>query len=156
MSISKTLFPKKPPMLPPEIQEAVVAAIRAAERRTTGEIRVFMEHRCTFMDAIDRAIEVFATLQMAQTEERNAVLVYVAVKDQQFAIYGDEAIYQKAGGPHFWERAAMILQAALRRGDIAGGLTACIGELGTALSNHFPYDSEVEKNELPDEIVFGK
>jgi uncharacterized membrane protein len=150
------LFWKKKPMLPAEVQEAVVAAIQQAESHTTGEIRVFMEHHCAFMDALHRAIELFASLGMEQTEERNAILVYVAIKDKQFAIYGDEAIYQKAGGPHFWERAAQILQAALRKGDMANGLVACITELGTALANHFPYDSDVEKNELPDEIVFGK
>jgi uncharacterized membrane protein len=146
----------KKPMLPADVQEAVVAAIRQAELRTTGEIRVFMEHRCAYMDALDRAIELFSTLGMEQTEERNAIIVYVAITDKQFAIYGDQEIYHKAGGPHFWERAAQILQAALRSGDMAGGLVACINELGSALANHFPYDSEVEKNELPDEIVFGK
>jgi uncharacterized membrane protein len=150
------MFRTKKPMLPPDVQEAVVAAIRHAEQRTTGEIRVFIEHRCSYMDAIDRAIELFTTLGMEQTEERNAVLVYVAIKHKQFAIYGDEEIYHKAGGAHFWEKAARILQAGLRSGDLAGGLVACIGELGTALAANFPYDSDVEKNELPDEIVFGK
>lgn len=138
------------------MQDAVVAAIRLAEVRTTGEIRVFIERHCAYMDALDRAIELFASLGMEQTEERNAILVYVAVNDKQFAIYGDEEIYRKAGGPHFWQRAAQVLQGALRKGDIVEGLVACINELGTALANHFPYDSDVEKNELPDEIVFGK
>ena len=150
------MFWKKKPILPPEVQEAVVAAIRTAELRTSGEIRVFMENRCGYMDAMDRALEVFVNLGMAQTEDRYAVLVYMALKDHQFAIYGDESIYIKAGGPHFWERAAQMLQAALRSGDIAGGLVACIGEIGSALATHYPFDPEVDKNELPDEIVFGK
>ena len=143
-------------MLSPDVQEAVVAAIRQAELRTSGEIRIFTEQRCSYMNAIDRAIELFTALGMEQTEERNAVLVYVAIKDKQFAIYGDEEIYHKAGGPHFWNRAAQILQAGLRSGDIAGGLVACIGELGAALATHFPYRADLDKNELPDEIVFGK
>ena len=143
-------------MLPPEVQEAVVAAIREAELRTTGEIRIFIEQRCAFMDALDRAVELFASLGMEQTEERNAILVYVAIKDHQFAIFGDEAIFNQAGGAAFWKGAASILQAALRRGDLAGGLVACIGDLGSALARSFPYHSDVEKNELPDEIVFGK
>jgi uncharacterized membrane protein len=150
------VFWKKKPILPPDVQEAVVASIRAAEQRTSGEIRVFMENRCSYMDAMDRALELFTALGMAQTEERNAVLVYMALKDHQFAIYGDESIYIKAGGPHFWERAAQMLQASLRSGDVAGGLVACITEIGNALATHYPYDAEVDKNELPDEIVFGK
>lgn len=150
------VFWKKKPMLSADLQEAVVAAIRQAETRTSGEIRVFMERHCSYMDALDRAVELFATLVMEQTDERNAVIVYLALEDKQFAIYGDEAIYQKAGGPQFWERAAQVLQTALRAGNITGGLVDCINELGMALANHFPFDAEVNKNELPDEIVFGK
>jgi uncharacterized membrane protein len=150
------VFWKKKPLLPPEVQEAVVSAIRRAEERTSGEIRVFMEPHCSFMDSLDRAVVLFASLGMEQTEDRNAVLVYVALADKQFAIYGDEEIYRRVGGPHFWERSAQILQAALRSGDMAGGLVACIDEIGGALAAHFPYDATVDKNELPDEIVFGK
>lgn len=149
-------FWKKKPMLSADVQEAVVAAIRQAEARTSGEIRVFMERHCSYMDALDRAVELFETLAMEQTDERNAVIVYLALEDKQFAIYGDEAIYQKAGGPQFWERAAHVLQTALRAGNITGGLVGCINELGTALASQFPFDAEVNKNELPDEIVFGK
>jgi uncharacterized membrane protein len=150
------MFWKNKALLPADVQDAVVAAIRQAELRTTGEIRIFIEQHCSFMDAIDRAVELFTKLGMEQTEERNAVLVYVAIKDHQFAIYGDEEIYLKAGGPRFWEDAAAILQTGLSRGDLAGGLVSCINELGNALAAHFPYHSDVEKNELPDEIVFGK
>lgn len=143
-------------MLPPDVQEAMVAAIRQAEACTSGEIRIFVERRCAYMDAMDRAIEVFASLSMEQTEERNAVLVYVAVADKQFAIYGDEEIYRKAGGPHFWEGSAALLRAGLSSGDLAGGLVTCIQAIGMALAIHFPYKADIDKNELPDEIVFGK
>ncbi len=94
------------------------------------------------MDALLRAEELFKSLGMEQTEERNAVLVYVAVTDKQFAIYGDAEIYKRVGGPHYWERAAQILQAALRSGDLGAGLVTCIAELGNALATHFPYDAE--------------
>ena len=147
---------KKKPLLPPAVQEAVVAAIRAAEAKTTGEIRVFIESHCSFVDALDRAKEVFSNLSMELTEERNAILVYAALKDKQFAIFGDEEIYHKAGGPQFWECAALLLQKGFRKGAADEGLVACITELGNALGRHFPFKAEVDKNELPDEIVFGK
>ena len=149
-------FRKPKPLLPQDVQDSVVSAIRNAEARTTGELRVFMEPHCTYMDAMDRAREVFTALAMEKTERRNAVLVYVAMKDQQFAIFGDQEIYTKAGGPHFWEAAAAILQQHLRADKVGEGLAACIEALGIALNAHFPYDPSVEKNELPDEIVFGK
>jgi uncharacterized membrane protein len=144
------------PLLPSEVQEAVVSAIREAELRTTGEIRIFVEPHCEYMDALERAKEVFSQLGMEQTELRNAILIYVALRDKQFALFGDEAIHQKAGGPSFWAEAAASLQVGLRQGQLKEGLVRCVNELGDALSAHFPHDPDIEKNELPDEIVFGK
>jgi uncharacterized membrane protein len=150
------LFSKPKPLLPDSEQEQIVAAIRASEARTTGEIRVFVESHCTYVDPLDRAVEIFRSLSMEKTECRNAIIVYVAIKDQQFALYGDEQIYIKAGGPEFWQTAAEELKKYLRAGKIGEGLAKCIGLLGDALASHFPFDPSIDKNELPDEIVFGK
>ncbi len=149
-------FWKKKALVPKSVQDAVATAIREAEACTTGEIRVFMEPRCQYMDALNRAKEIFAQLGMDQTEERNAILIYLAVADKQFAIFGDIEIYHRAGGAQFWQGAAQVLQAGLRAGDIADGVLDCISELGKALALHFPFKPDVTRNELPDEIVFGK
>jgi uncharacterized membrane protein len=146
------LFSKQKPLLPPEDQERVVACIKKAEAGTTGELRVFVESKCDFVDAMDRARELFEKLGMTQTERRNAVLIYMALDDHQFAIMGDKEIYEHAGGPVFWERAAY----EMKEGQIAEGLCVGVNELGRALAQHFPYDPSVHRNELPDEIVFGK
>lgn len=151
-----SLFNKNKLPLSNEEQEKVVAAIQQAEKNTTGELRVFMEPHCTYVDAIDRAKEVFTELGMTETVRRNAVLVYMAYTDHQFAILGDKEIYEQAGGAEFWKNAAQIFQEHLRDGKMAEGFVACINELGSALAKHFPYDPAVTKNELPDEIVFGK
>lgn len=150
------LFWKKKPVLTAEDQEKVINVIREAEARTTGEIRVYVESHCAYMDAMDRAVEIFAQLGMDQTERRNAVLIYIATDDHQFAIFGDVQIFERAGGPLFWEKAAVRLKEYLRAGNLPDGLIVCVQEIGTALAQHFPYDPEVIKNELPDEIVFGK
>jgi uncharacterized membrane protein len=150
------MLSKPKSLLPNDVQEQVVRAIRAVEARTTGELRVFIEPHCAYMDAMDRARELFRELAMEKTERRNAVLVYLALKDKQFAIFGDEQIYIQAGGPQFWEAAGRLLLAHFKEGRVSDGLCACIEALGTALEKHFPPDPLVEKNELPDEIVFGK
>ncbi len=149
------LFSKKKNLLPPAEQAVVVAAIAATEAQTTGEIRVFVESSCAYVDALDRTKEIFGQLGMAATERRNAILVYVALDDHQFAIWGDEAIDQLAGGASFWAGAAAILRQHLQAGNLCTGLAACIQELALPLAQHFPYDPEVHRNELPDEIVFG-
>jgi len=150
-----SLFGKKP-MLDKDSQLKIVASIKEAESKTSGEVRVFMEHHCTYVDPMDRAKEIFASLAMEKTSARNAVLVYVAFTDRQFALFGDTAIYEKAGGPQFWKAAAEKLVGHLKKNEITEGLCNCIHELGTALATHFPYDPSIKKNELPDEIVFGK
>ncbi len=153
------MFPfskKKNELLERDDRERIVAAIRAVEAQTTGEIRVFIESYCSYMDALDRARELFARLKMYHTERHNAVLVYIALHDHQFAIYGDENAYEQFGGSAFWQSAAEHLVAHFKQTKITEGIVSCIEELGTALKTHFPYDPAVTKNELPDEIVFGK
>ena len=149
-------FGKKKQLLDDDDQERIVSAIRAAEAGTTGELRVFLESNCDYIDAMDRARELFGTLGMANTERRNAVLVYMALDDHQYAIIGDKEIYEQAGGHLFWENAAAELKNYLKQGKLVEGLTICVNELGKALAQHFPYDPAVHRNELPDEIVFGK
>lgn len=149
-------FSKKDKGLSEAEQERVVACIRNAEAKTTGELRVFIESKCKYVDAMDRARELFETLGMTQTEKRNAVLVYLATESHQFAIAGDKEIYEKAGGPAFWQTAADRLKNKLSTGQMCEGLCECVDELGNALAVHFPFDPAITKNELPDEIVFGK
>ena len=56
-------------------KQAIAEAIQKAEQRTSGEIRVFVESRCWYVNAIDRAVEIFGNLHMYKTDLRNAVLV---------------------------------------------------------------------------------
>ena len=95
-------FKKKPTnyFSEPE-KQLIVNAIKQAETNTSGEIRVFIENKCSYVDAIDRAKELFEKLKMFETEQRNGVLLYVALKDRQLAIFGDKGIYEKTG-VEFW------------------------------------------------------
>ena len=149
-------FFRKKAIVDKHTQDKVVACITNAEKLTSGEIRVFIEHKCNKADAILRAEEVFTELKMQHTEGRNAILIYVAFTDRKFALYGDKVIYEKAGGALFWADAAKKLEGHLRKNEICEGLCNCINELGTALAEHFPIDPTIKKNELPDEIAFGK
>ncbi len=150
-----SLFRKKP-LLDQGSQQRVVAAIKEAESKTSGELRVYMEPHCKYVDAIERAKEIFTNLGMEKTVERNAIIIYLATEDRQFALFGDKVIYEKAGGPAFWAKAAQKLSTHLQKNEVAEGLCNCINELGSALAANFPYDPSINKNELPDEIVFGK
>ena len=139
----------------PEERQLIVDAVRHAEQRTSGEIRVFVESRCKYVDAIDQAAELFFGLQMDQTADRNAVLLYVAMKDHQLAIFADEGIYQKLG-QEYWNDEIKIMISNFNQDDYASGIRQCVTDIGEALHEHFPFDNKTDKNELPDDIVFGR
>lgn len=153
MSIFSKLFPAKP-FFTKEEHSAIVQSIRAAEKRTSGEIRVFIESRCSYVDAVDRAAEIFFGLKMEHTEDRNGVLLYIALKDKQMAIFGDEGIHKKVG-TEFWNKEVKKILAEFKQEHYATGIITIVSEIGEALLTHFPYENE-DRNELPDDIVFGK
>jgi uncharacterized membrane protein len=137
-----------------EEQQLIVSAIQKAERATSGEVRVYVESRCSYMDALDRAVELFAQMGMQATAERNAVLVYVATRDQQFAVFGDEGIHRKVG-PDYWNTEVIKMMRDFNRENYALGIAGCIEDIGQALQQFFPY-TDNDKNELSDEIQFGR
>lgn len=138
-----------------EEQQLIVAAIQKAEQRTSGEVRIYVESRCKYVDPVLRAKEVFFALKMEETEARNGVLLYVAMKDRQLAIYGDEGIHAKVGNV-FWNEEVQKMLSDFYSHHYATGIARIIGEIGEALVKHFPYDRTSDANELPDDIVFGK
>ena len=136
-------------------KEQIVESIRIAEKETSGEIRVYVESKNAFVDPIDRAVEIFFKLKMQDTEHRNAVLLYIAMKDKQLALFADEGIYQKAGAD-YWNAAVKNMLAQFTKDNISNGIEQCILQIGQTLKEKFPYSPSDDKNELPDEIVFGK
>jgi uncharacterized membrane protein len=145
--------PPKHDLFTEEEKKQIVEAIREQEKRTSGEIRVFVEKKCKYVDPVDRAREVFMGLEMEHTAHRNGVLIYVAYKDRQLAIFGDEGIYRDLG-EQFWHAEVAKMIGEFTEHHFAEGIIDIIQDIGSALINHFPYDS-TDKNELPDDIVFG-
>lgn len=148
-------FGKKQQYFTEAEQQLMVEAIREAERNTSGEIRLFVEGRCRYVDPLDRAGEIFFGLKMENTRDRNAVLLYIAVKDHQLAIFADEGIYQRLG-KEYWHNEVKKMLQSFSRDQHAQGICTVIGDIGTALKTEFPYDKVTDKNELPDNIVFGR
>lgn len=146
---------KKPEFLSPSEREKILEAIKVAEQRTSGEVRVFIESRCRFVNPLDRAAELFWNLKMDQTAEHNGVLVYVAVKDHQMAILGDEGIHKKVGN-EFWSLEVDKMRMHFQQDHYMDAIVNVVNDIGEALHTHFPFARDTDKNELPDDIVFGK
>lgn len=146
---------KKKDFFTAEEQQQILDAIKKAEQRTSGEVRLFVESKCKYVDPVERAKEIFLQLGMNKTELHNATLIYIAVDDHQAAILGDEGIHRKVGG-EYWKTEVSKMLMQFKAHHLVDGLCMIISDLGEALQHHFPYNSDTDKNELPDEIVFGR
>jgi uncharacterized membrane protein len=138
-------------LLSEQDEARVIAAIRAAEAKTSGEIRVHVERR-SGGDPIASARRWFRRLGMEATAERNGILFYVAVDDRTFAIVGDAGIHAKVGDA-FWQRLGGAMSDAFAKGEPADGLSRAVGEAGLRLAEHFPRRGD-DRNELADEVSY--
>ncbi len=134
-------------------KEMILQAIREAEKETSGEIRLHMESKCKG-DPLQRAIQVFAKLKMHKTKLRNGTLIYLAVEDNKFAIFGDGGI-NKAVPENFWEDVKDEMAEYFKKGNFVTGITKGIHRIGEKLKAFFPYQQD-DVNELPDDISMGE
>ena len=139
-------------MLSSTEQKLVAQAIAAAEKNTSGELRVHIEKVCT-QDPMQRAIAVFEQLGMQRTAERNGVLIYLALESTQLAIIGDKGINEKVPSD-FWDSTRDLMIKHFKEGQITTGLCAAISEAGAQLAAYFPYQDN-DQNELSNDISFG-
>lgn len=146
---------KHPVFFSTKEKEQILTAIGIAEKETSGEIRLYVESRNPMVNVMDRAAEIFFSLKMENTDYRNGVLLYIAIKDKELALFGDEGIYNKVGAD-FWNQAVKSMLAEFSSENISNGIEKCILHIGETLKEKFPYDASTDKNELPDDIVFGK
>lgn len=130
-------------------EEEIVLAIRQAERKTSGEIRVHIE-KTSKISHYNRSLEVFRLLKMFNTKQQNAVLIYVAVDDHKFVIYGDTGI-DAVVADNFWDTTKNIMQNHFKQGNFKQGIIDGVLQVGKELKVHFPWEED-DINELPDEI----
>jgi uncharacterized membrane protein len=137
----------------PADQERIKQSVANAELLTSGEIRICIEDHSKD-ETLDRAAFLFDELGMQKTERRNGILIYVAIKDKQFAIIGDAGIHEKVGDS-FWENIRNEMHNEFIKGEMANGIIAGVTQAGTALQKYFPRQHD-DQNELPDDIIFRK
>ena len=135
------------------VDSAIEAAIRAAEARTSGEIRFVIE---TALDPFaaarghaprERAVEVFGQFRVWDTELRNGVLIYVLVADRDVEIVADRGA---AAVIPAWEAAARRMEDEFRAGRYREGAIAGVETVGGLLEKHFPARA-ADRDELPNQ-----
>lgn len=133
--------------------DRIIHAIQAAESKTSGEIRVYIQRGLVKGDALPAATKKFHKLGIHRTGERNGVLIFIAPRAHKFAVVGDKAIHEKCG-EQFWQSVVDRMRAHFQSEKFSDALVEAIEEIGKVLATHFPKGSTTG-NELPDEIVEG-
>jgi len=134
--------------------ERIKSAIQAAEKRTSGEIRVSVSQ--FFWGRVRPVAErTFQRLGMTGTTDRNGILFFIVPSRRRFVVLGDEGIHAKVG-QEFWDALTADLSGDFKQGRFQDGLLKAIADVGEKLAVHFPCDPLTDKNELPDDIDYGR
>lgn len=141
---------------PAELLESIEATVASAEARTRGEIRFAVETALEPGDLWagitprERAMQVFAQLQVWNTELRNGVLIYVLLADRDVEILADRGA---AGciAQADWEGVCRIMESHYRAGRFAEGSIAGVEAVGALLERHFPAHPVRNSDELPNQ-----
>lgn len=120
--------------------DKIVKAIRDAESKTSGEIRVFIQRGELKNDPLVAAQKRFQRLGLHKNAKHNDVLIFVAPRVHKFAIVGDEAIHQECG-EQLWQRLVNDMSEHFRNEKFTHALIEAIHEIGDALAAHFPKES---------------
>lgn len=133
-----TMHPKK--LIKQLPHDTLVAAIREAEQRTSGQIRVFISHK-SVTDLVAAAQKEFVRLGMAKSPERNGVLIFMAPRTHKFAVIGDEGVHAKCGD-EFWRKLADTMTGYFRKSEFTQGIIHGVQKAGELLAEHFPRQRE--------------
>jgi uncharacterized membrane protein len=139
--------------------EAIARSVVAAESQTHGEIRVHLESRVPRRrlfrshDALTRARHLFADLGMHRTPGRNAVLIYLAIRDRKVAIVADEGVHGRVEDGT-WDRVRDHVVDGIRTRSLRHGIIAGVAEAGRVLARHFPRRPD-DVDRLSDSVSLG-
>ncbi len=133
-----------------EARRKIELAIHEAESKISAEIRVHLEDQCSEL-ALDRAAFVFEKLEMHKTEQRNGVLIYIAMEDKKAAILGDVGINSKVE-PGFWDSTMQEIIFHFKNQLYDEGIMAAVKRAGEELQKHFPISAE-DRNELSNTVT---
>jgi uncharacterized membrane protein len=124
-----------------EQEKAVLqSSINAAERGTTGKIRVHIEKKAG-KNPFEKARAVFESYGLNGYADRNCVLLYVSTEDRQFVVFADDGINEKVP-EGFWKHVSDSVTGKMKEGQFSIGLTAAVSLTGNMLMEFFPAVSE--------------
>ncbi|MFU2059249.1 TPM domain-containing protein [Avibacterium volantium] len=136
-------------------KKQIEAAIVRLEQQTSAELRVYIERHIpkSSNSVLEQALSVFQKLEMTATEARNGVLIYIAYKDHQCGIIGDEGIHQYVG-ENFWQAQCTEMTNHFSQKVYTEGVVNIIDNIAQVLAQYFPIQPN-DRNELDNEVIIN-
>lgn len=134
-------------------EQQIIDAIARAEEKTSGEIRIHIEHHCE-VEPLKRASVIFHELGMDETHLQNGVLIYVATEDHKVAVYAGKGIHEQVED-EFWNDILTLIIRHFKEDAFEEGIEKAVNRVGDKLAELFPFHEKGDVNELPDEISYN-
>lgn len=135
--------------------KTIADAIGALEGKTSGEVRVAIRQTRSrgerTLSIEELARREFAHLGMANTRERNGVLLFLLLDTRELHIFADEHIHSKVD-PAIWQEVVDAMIAKFKQSQFTEGVLGAIQTVGGILTRHYPRKPD-DVNELPNDVV---
>ncbi|HTR80681.1 MAG TPA: TPM domain-containing protein [Bacteroidota bacterium] len=145
---------KRHPLLTHDELTKIAGAIAAAERNTSGQIRVSIRKRRAWnerkLSLHAFALKNFHELGMEKTKEKSGVLLFFSLGERAFQIIADEGIHKRVH-ERYWDDLAVTLTSHFKKQKFCDGICEVVKEIGTKLAEEFPRHSG-DTNELPNDV----
>ena len=134
---------------------AIGTAIAACEKSHRGELRFVVEGSLPVsalwqgQSSRMRAVDLFASQRVWDTEENSGILIYVQLVDHRVEILADRGIAARVPQAE-WDAVCRGMEASFRDGDWRRGALQAVTRAGELLAGHFPASGN-NPNELPDQ-----
>jgi hypothetical protein len=141
----------------PAVCAAIEHAIADAERGAVGDICFVVEAASNFaalrsgVTPRQRALSIFASLGVWDTEANTGTLIYVSLADRCVEIVADRGIAARVAEQE-WRQICQAVEAHYRAGDYGAGSEQAIRGVAGKLAQHFGATS-THGNELPNQPV---
>ncbi len=140
-------------LLTPDEETFIEEKIAEVEMKTSAELKVIIVNY-SWGSVIEKAQKLFEKHDLHQTEQRNAVMIMLVVKNRELLIYGDKGI-NEAVGDDFWVDTKNKMISSFKVGHMKEGFADGIEDIGAKLKEFFPYQSD-DVNEISNEIIYEK
>ena len=132
-------------------------AISASEKTHAGEIRFIVETGLHPLEILykktpkKRALELFGSLNIWDTEHNNGILIYLLLVDRDVEIVADRGIDRHVGHAG-WEKICQNMESLFRKSEFEAGVLQGIAEISAELEKHFSLTdgsmTRLNKNEI--------